>query len=173
MTITFVSTPAPPARGRALAEPAACRAAFRRMAAAVTVVTSMREARPCGVTASAVCSLSLEPPLVLICLANRSRTLETIRQCGRFAINVLAREQEQLSRAFAAACDPAERFDAVPFRVVHRLPVLERSLAWLVCDVAEALAIGDHTVVIGSICDARADDGEPLIWHAGGYRSVA
>jgi flavin reductase (DIM6/NTAB) family NADH-FMN oxidoreductase RutF len=153
---------------------------FRRVvghfATGVTVVTSVRpDARPCGLTASAVCSLSLEPTLVLVCVEKRAVSHRCIEESGVFAVNVLAGDGrgETLARRFAEA-EVDEKFTGVAFRAEHTgAPVLEGALAWLDCRVHERCSGGDHTVFIGEVLAADACEGAPLLYYRGGYGRFA
>lgn len=139
----------------------------------VTVITSESQFGPCGMTVSALCSLSLEPPLVLACLANQSHTLRVIRDSGRFGVNVLSTDQEQVSRQFAREGAGPDKFDDAPHHSHEGVPILSESLAWMVCDTTTLTREGDHTIVIGRARSMRCGEGDPLVWHRGSYRSVA
>jgi len=137
----------------------------------VSVVTTRGvEGRPYGVTMNSVTSVSLEPPLLLICLTNDSETLAAIRASGIFCINVLTSAQEDLSQRFAHR--RADKFDGVP---VHdgRLgtPVLDGALAALECRLEEVYPGGDHKIVVGELVHGVCYDDEatPLIYFKGQY----
>ncbi|HEX7242967.1 MAG TPA: flavin reductase family protein [Longimicrobiaceae bacterium] len=148
---------------------------FRRVmghfATGVTVVTTLREGgEPCGLTASAVCSVSIDPTMVLVCVERGADTHDCIGSTGAFAVNVLQEEGgETLSRRFATS-DVADKFRGVAFREERTgVPVLEDALAWLECRVVEALPGGDHTVFMGEVVAADAREGTPLLYYRGGY----
>jgi flavin reductase (DIM6/NTAB) family NADH-FMN oxidoreductase RutF len=151
---------------------AAYRAAIGHFASGVAVVTTRSSAGPSGLTANAVCSLSLDPLLLLACLDRGSRTLEAVRGTGRLAVNVLARDQEDLAVHFARKMPDGEKFGGVPFRDVGGLPVLEGVVAWLGGTVQELLPGGDHEIAVVAVEAAEAAGGAPLIFHRGGYRSL-
>jgi flavin reductase (DIM6/NTAB) family NADH-FMN oxidoreductase RutF len=139
-------------------------------ATGVAVVTAQDREGPVGMTANALCSLSLDPLLLLVCFDNSARTLPAIQQTGRFAVNILREEQRELSAAFASKASKHEHFAATPWRMHQRVPVLEESLAWLVCEVRELLPGGDHTIGIGAVTDLHHDsEGDPLVWYRGRY----
>ena len=123
-------------------------------------------------TASAVCSLSLDPPLLLVCIDRRSATLDAIRAHGRFVVNALAADQAETSAVFAGRTDQAARFARCAHRRLHGLPVLEGSVAWLTCQVHDLLSGGDHEIVVGQVVAHDRAPAEPLVWHAGTYRRL-
>ena len=138
----------------------------------VTVVTTPGDPEPAGATANAVASLSLDPPLMLVCLDHRSRTLGALRQSGRFAVNVLPAESEGDARKFASAAPHAEKWKGVPATERSGVPVLDRALVWVVCELRDLLDGGDHTIVTGSVVELGTGDGQPLLFVEGEYRSA-
>ncbi|GHE15478.1 flavin reductase family protein [Streptomyces alanosinicus] len=155
----------------------ALRAAFAQLPTGVTVVTTTTAAGPAGATASAVCSLSLEPPLVLLGIGARSQTLERILDSGRFLVNVLPVGASATASAFAApGTSPEARFTSVPSVPHHPyegLPALDEALAWVACSVHRTYPGGDHVIVIGHVDHCRHGEGQPLVRHAGRYRRLA
>jgi flavin reductase (DIM6/NTAB) family NADH-FMN oxidoreductase RutF len=146
------------------------RQAIGHFATGVAIVTAQSPDGPVGMTANALCSLSLDPLLLLVCIDNSARTLEPIRATGRFAVNVLRREQRALADAFASKQNKPEHFQSTPWRSHQGVPVLEQSLAWLVCDLRELHPGGDHTIGIGAVTDMHYDErGRPLVWYRGHY----
>jgi 3-hydroxy-9,10-secoandrosta-1,3,5(10)-triene-9,17-dione monooxygenase reductase component len=150
-------------------DPELFREVFGRFATGVAVVTSTGPAGGGGMTANAICSLSLDPQLALVCFENRARTLPIVRESGRFALNVLSAGQESIAAVFASKLPEGEKLQGVEHRSVHGMPVIEGSLAWAVCDVHELIAGGDHTICIGRVIAMGVGDGEPLLWYAGTY----
>ncbi len=138
----------------------------------VTVVTAPGEAEPAGATANAVASLSLDPPLMLVCLDHRSRTLAVVRSAGRFAINVLSQAGEDHARSFATAAPHAEKWDGVPATERSGVPVLDDALVWVVCELRDLLDGGDHTNVTGHVLELGTSEGEPLLFVNGEYRTM-
>ena len=132
----------------------------------VTIVTAPG---PAGLTTNAFTSVSLDPPLILVCFDNTSRTLPAVEQAGRFAVNVLKADQGALAALFASKRVAKEKFAEVTHTEEHGVPVLDGALAWLVCDVDRAVPAGDHTIVIGAVRALDRDDGEPLMFHRGDY----
>jgi flavin reductase (DIM6/NTAB) family NADH-FMN oxidoreductase RutF len=153
---------------------------FRRVvghfASGVTVVTTVRpDGRPCGLTASAVCSVSLDPTLLLVCIERQARSHRCIDESGVFAVNVLAGDGrgETLARRFSEE-EVDGKFTGVAFRAEHTgAPVLDGALAWLDCRVAQQCSAGDHTVFIGEVVAADACEGAPLVYYRGGYGRFA
>ncbi len=142
-------------------------------ATGVCVVTAVGPDGPAGLTTNAMSSLSLDPPLVLVCFDNESRTLPVVREAGRFAVNVLAAGQEELAATFASKdLLPAEKFAAVTHSVDHGVPVLDCALAWLACDLQALHPGGDHTIGVGAVTAMGEGEGEPLVFYGGTYRGL-
>lgn len=143
--------------------------------AGVTVVTALDPAsRPRGLTVSAVCSVSADPPLMLACIDKKSNTLPAIRHSGRFAVNYLAFGHEDVARLFASK-DP-DKFDAVAWRPAgNQMPWLHTvTLALAECTVVEEIDAGDHVVVIGRVEGGRPPDvgSRPLVYFRRGYTTA-
>ena len=151
------------------------REVFGRFATGVAVITSAGVSGSGGMTANAICSLSLDPLLALVCFENRARTLPIVREAGRFAVNVLAEGQEELARVFASKLPESEKVDGVPHHIQDGVPVLGGVLAWATCELQELIAGGDHTIAIGRVLalGLKQDEPEPLLWYAGTYRALA
>jgi flavin reductase (DIM6/NTAB) family NADH-FMN oxidoreductase RutF len=145
------------------------RSVMGHFATGVTVVTVATPDGPVGLTANAVCSLSLEPLLLLVCFDNEARTLPAVRELGRFGVNVLSAGQEDLARLFASKLPEREKFAGVPHTVHDGIPVIEGVLAWVGCRLERLIPGGDHTIGIGAVESAEAGEGEPLLWFRGGY----
>jgi 3-hydroxy-9,10-secoandrosta-1,3,5(10)-triene-9,17-dione monooxygenase reductase component len=135
------------------------------------VITSAGPGGSGGMTANAICSLSLSPLLALVCFENRARTLPIVRQAGRFAVNVLSSRQEELARVFASKLPEAEKLDGVEHRLEFGVPIIEGALAWAACELRELIEGGDHTIGIGQVVALGLGEGEPLLWYGGGYHS--
>jgi flavin reductase (DIM6/NTAB) family NADH-FMN oxidoreductase RutF len=147
------------------------RAVMGQFTTGVTVITAHGPAGPVGMTANAVCSLSLDPLLLLVCFANGARTLRVVKETGRFGVNVLAAGQEELATLFASKQPEATKFAGVRHDVFDGIPVIEGTLAWVGCTLQELIPGGDHTIGIGAVTNAEAvPEGEPLVWFRGGYR---
>ena len=139
---------------------------------AVTVVTVPGDPEPAGATASAVASLSLDPPLMLVCMDHRSRTLGALRGAGRFAVNVLSAAGEADARTFATTAPHSEKWEGVPATERSGVPVFDDALVWVVCELRDLLDGGDHTIVTGTVIELGTGDGDPLLFVDGEYRAM-
>ena len=122
-------------------------------------------------TANALCSLSLDPLLALVCFENSARTLPIVREAGRFGVNVLGADQEHLAGVFASKLPESEKLDTVRHRIEAGVPIIEGSLAWAACELRELIAGGDHTIGIGEVVAMGLGSGEPLLWYGGRYHT--
>ena len=148
------------------------REVFGRFATGVAVITGAGVAGSGGMTANALCSLSLDPLLALVCFENRARTLPIVRDAGRFGVNLLAADQEDIAGVFASKLPEAEKLDSVAHRMEHGVPIIEGALAWAACDLQDLIAGGDHTIAIGEVLDLGLGQGEPLLWYSGRYHAL-
>src|SRR5690242_7715452 len=141
------------------ADPALFRQLLGRFATGVTVVTTRDQAgRPVGMTASSVASVSLHPPLVLVSVDQANDMHPALVAATRFVLNVLAADQEAISRRFAA--EHADRFDGIGYRESrHALPVLDGVLASIECDKQAHAPGGDHTVFFGLVTGGSVSEG--------------
>src|SRR5262249_31010979 len=146
-------------------------AEFRRVlshfASGVTIVTTCDgDQRPTGLTASAFTSVSLDPPLVLVCIDHKSQSHGPLIEGGRFAVNILSVEQQTLSRKFATT--RLDKFEGVEYRMSGLgLPLIAAAIAHLECVTVNAHVAGDHTILVGRVEDAVAGTGEPLLYFRG------
>jgi 3-hydroxy-9,10-secoandrosta-1,3,5(10)-triene-9,17-dione monooxygenase reductase component len=147
------------------------REVFGRFATGVAVITTVGPDGTAGMTANALCSLSLEPLLVLVCFENNARTLPIVREAGRFAVNLLSADQGELAGIFASKLPEAEKLEGVAHHLEDGIPVIDGTLAWAVCRLEELIAGGDHTIAIGQVCTMGLGDGEPLLWFGGRYHA--
>jgi flavin reductase (DIM6/NTAB) family NADH-FMN oxidoreductase RutF len=140
----------------------------------VTVVTTCdADKRPTGLTCSAFASVSLDPPLILVCVDHKAQSFPALREGGRFAVNILRADQEALSRRFATS-KILDKFDGVAHTVSDLgLPLLDNALAHLECTTINMHVEGDHTIVIGRVERVSAPGGEPLLYFRGQYRGLA
>ena len=155
--------------GSATIDPAVYRQTLGHFATGVTVITAT-DGEPVGMAVNSFTSVSLDPPLVLFCAAHSSSTWPRIESAGVFCVNVLAQDQEQVSRAFAQK--DADRFDAVGFRRgVTGSPILNDSLAYVDCEIEAKHEAGDHVLVVGRVVDLGVgrDGVGPLAFFRGGY----
>lgn len=145
-----------------------------RFASGVAVVSAQWQGSLHAMTATALCSVSLEPPLVLTCVGRRSRFHPALLGSGAWGVSVLAREQDHLARHFSDRTrDLTTQFDAVPHRRGEHTgaPLVEGALAWLECRTVAVHDGGDHSIVIGQVLDASASTAAelPLTYYRGSY----
>lgn len=140
-------------------------------ASGVTVVTSEHAGQLYGMTVSSFASLSLHPPLVLICIDKGLPTHTALHESKHFAINILSKQQEHLSRRFATR--DADKFHGVAYTAGQlNAPILEGALAVIECRLHAALPGGDHTIFVGEVIDAQVGEGMPLLYYRRGYYSL-
>ena len=144
-----------------------------RFASGVTVVTATdRNGKPAGMTVSAVAAASLEPPLLLVCINHEDPFHAVISAAATFAINVLADDQEAISRFFAD--EAAERFRHVLYRQgPDGLPLLDGTIAHIICERSDAFSAGDHTIFLGRVTGGATFQQIPLLHFRGGYSTPA
>ncbi|MGW4488028.1 flavin reductase family protein [Amycolatopsis sp. NPDC004368] len=181
-----MNTPTPPAAGDALGSARSMSAPvhlagygvdadlFRGLAASLptsvsVITTTAEDGSPIGMTSGTVCSLSCEPPLLLVCLGKGSRTLQAIRERGRFGVNVLDSLGSAISAHFASRVE--DKFATIGWRRGrHGSPVLEDSVvAFLECELYQVVDGGDHTIVVGLIMDGAHTDAAPLVYFRRSY----
>jgi flavin reductase (DIM6/NTAB) family NADH-FMN oxidoreductase RutF len=159
---------------------AVTQAEFRRalgsFATGVTVITVDHDGEVHGMTANAFSSVSLDPPLVLVCVDHRARTHAHLHAKKRFGVNVLAEGQQAVSEYYArptqdhrrAEQEAGARFD----RTAHGTPVLHGALAYLECRLHTAQDAGDHTIFIAEVEEVIVRDGDPLLYYRSDYRAI-
>jgi flavin reductase (DIM6/NTAB) family NADH-FMN oxidoreductase RutF len=149
------------------------RGALGRFASGVSVVTSKcADGELRAITVSAFSSLSLNPPLILICIDNRSSLVEHLVEGCSFAVNILGEDQEILSRRFASK-EP-NRFEGIGYKEgVSGSPLLDHALATLECKVVHNYAGGDHTIIVGEVEATGLTDSKPLLYFRGGYAKLS
>lgn len=141
-------------------------------ASGVTVVTTRADDHPHGLTVSAFCSVSLDPPLVLICIGNDTRSRAALDTSEAFTVNILSSEQQYLSERFARSqLSMEKRLEDVTFHTTPSGGIrFENSLAWLECEHTDRYESGDHTIYVGEVVGGEVTDGaDPLIYHEGEY----
>lgn len=151
------------------------RDAMARLGAAVSIVTSNGDAGLAGCTASAICSVTDEPPTLLICLNRASRNNASFRRNGRLCVNILAATHEDLARAFSAAEKPLEdRFGSGSWIVGDNgCPVLEDAIASVECDIADVSEVGSHSVFFCRVTAARTKEaGDALIYFGRAFHRI-
>lgn len=146
------------------------RKTLSHFASGVTVITTMHEGIVHGMTANAFCSVSLEPPLVLVSVDNRSHMYRLLTQSRRYGVSVLSKDQEALSRHFAGRSQEGLQ---VPFVWHEGCPLIEGAVAQLTCKVIDVHPAGDHTLYIGRVEHlGYADDCAPLLFYGGKYHTL-
>jgi flavin reductase (DIM6/NTAB) family NADH-FMN oxidoreductase RutF len=150
-------------------DPRELRRVMGLFATGVTVITTRNEAgTPFGLTANAVTSLSLDPPLLLVCVDRKAESHPHFYDSRVFVLNILAEGQEELSRRFAAS--GGDKFTGVPYRLGRlEVPVLEGTLGHLECRIVETHEGGDHVIHVGHVEHAEFVGGRPLLFFSGRY----
>ena len=150
----------------------AFRSALGRFASGVTVVTTCAsDGTDQGMTASAFCSVSLEPPLILICVEHTGSVYEPMANATTFTVNILSEGQEALARRFAGP-DP-DRFEGLGFsRGGNGNAIFSEVLGYLQCKVVAKHPTGDHDILVAEVEEAMADEGRPLLYYRGGYAQL-
>jgi flavin reductase (DIM6/NTAB) family NADH-FMN oxidoreductase RutF len=147
------------------------RQAMGYFASGVSIITSEHQGVLYGMTVSSFASLSLRPPLVLICIDKAVPSHDGIKQAGQFVVNILDKRQEHLSRRFATTAD--DKFKGVAWHSgTLGLPVLDRVLAVIECRLYTVFDGGDHTIYVGEVIDASIDEGTPLLYYRRGYHEL-
>ncbi len=154
-------------------------ATYRRIvghfATGVTVVTTVVDGWLHGMTANALTSLSLDPLQLLLCVDKQAHLHQQLTEGGRFCVNILAEDQEEISRLFAVTAEPEQgSLRGAAYHVgPHGLPLLDGCLAFLDCDVAERCEGGDHTIFIGAVVHGEVlREAPPLLFYQGSYRRL-
>jgi flavin reductase (DIM6/NTAB) family NADH-FMN oxidoreductase RutF len=152
-------------------DPDLFRSVLGRFATGITVVTTRDERGDHGMTVSAFSSLSLEPPLILVCVAHDATMTPVITTAKDFVVNILSDGQEALSRRFSSQLD--DRFAGIGFTRGERgVVILDDVLAWMECRVLNCYVEGDHTIITGAVERAHARDARPLLYYRGGYAQL-
>jgi 3-hydroxy-9,10-secoandrosta-1,3,5(10)-triene-9,17-dione monooxygenase reductase component len=145
-------------------EPQAFREVMGRFATGITIVAAVEEGVPVGFTCQSFVSLSLQPPLVAICPAKTSTSWPKMAAAGRFSVNVLAEDQEEICRGFAqVGGDKFAHVDWQPGR--HGAPIIAGAVAAIECDIELIHEAGDHEFVIGRVLSLEATEKEPLLYY--------
>ena len=148
------------------------RHACGRFASGVAVASVLDEAGAAhGLTVSSFTSVSLNPPLVLICIGHDVTVIHAFRQASHFGINILREQDRALSQRFATK--GLDKFDGVPRRIGQTgVPLIECALATLECELHQRFTSGDHDIFVGRVVATHVEDGEPLLHFAGRYRKL-
>jgi flavin reductase ActVB len=148
------------------------RSILGRFPSGVTVVTTTAaDGSDEGMTVSAFCSVSLEPPLVLICIEKTASVHEAITRAPSFVVNILSAKQEQIARRFSIV--DIDRFEGIGFsRSRNGIAVLDDVLGIIECNRFALHDAGDHTIIVGEVEAGRAENGAPLQYYRGGYAQL-
>jgi flavin reductase (DIM6/NTAB) family NADH-FMN oxidoreductase RutF len=148
------------------------RAALSNFPSGVTVVTTKdADGRLHGITVSAFSSVSLDPPMILVCVDKRAGSHDALLQSRAFVVHILAEDHAHHSKNFASR--NADKFAGIEYRKgISEIPVLENVLVTLECRLAHAHEGGDHTIFVGEIEKAEVREGNPLIYWKGDYRKL-
>jgi len=149
------------------------RHACGRFATGVTIASVLdASGTPHGLTVNSFSSVSLDPPLILICLGHAVTNIEDFRAAGYFGLSVLAEQQRELSDRFARKGH--DRFNGTPWHPGGTgVPLLDGALAEIECEAHHRFAVGDHDILVGRMVAARVSEGEPLIYYASRYRELS
>ncbi len=135
------------------------------------VTTKAADGSDQGMTVTAFCSLSLEPPLVLICIEKTASVHEALTSAPAFVVNILAAKQEQIARRFSIV--DIDRFEGVGFsRSRNGIALLDDILGVIECNSFALHDGGDHTIIVGEVEATRAETGAPLLYYRGGYAQL-
>lgn len=147
-------------------DPIQFRNTLAQWASGVTVVTTVHGGRRYGMTASSFSSVSLEPPLILICVGKAAFTHDLLIETGTFGVNLLSATQLAVGKRFAEKHgDYIDRFIDLDFTTgTTGSPLLADTLAWLECKTLQTVDAGDHTIFIGEVLDSKINGGEPLLY---------
>jgi len=145
---------------------------FGHFATGVTVITTQdKSGAPSGLTANAFTSLSLDPPLVLICVDKKAQCYSCFEESKLFAVNFLGEEQEKIARRFATK--GAEKFSGITWhRGNNGLPLLDGAIGYIECKIVQGHDGGDHTIYVGEVLGASASGERPLLFFKGRYRRL-
>jgi flavin reductase (DIM6/NTAB) family NADH-FMN oxidoreductase RutF len=154
-------------------DPDSFRSVLGRFASGITVVTTVdAQGRDVGMTVSAFASVSLRPPLISVCIDHAASMHRAISVADRFGVNILAAEQEALSRRFAAV-ESSHRFEGIGYeRGESGVVLLDDALGHVECLRVAQHEAGDHTLFIGEVERAQARDARPLLYYRGGYAQL-
>jgi 3-hydroxy-9,10-secoandrosta-1,3,5(10)-triene-9,17-dione monooxygenase reductase component len=152
-------------------DPQTFRATMSAWASGVAVVTTSDGTTQAGLTVSAFTSLSLLPPLILVCIDRHSSTLAVIRRAGSFAVNILAEDQADISQRFASRRTQDKFAGAQWHSKTTGAPILDTALAWLDCELSTCYEGGDHLILIGQVLAAGTEpaDSGPLLYYRSAY----
>jgi flavin reductase (DIM6/NTAB) family NADH-FMN oxidoreductase RutF len=145
--------------------------AMSHFASGVTVVTTEHDGKPYGLTVASFASLSLRPPMVIICIEKSVKSHDAIAASKKFGVSILASGQTDISNRFATKLD--DKFAGMPTRRGELgIPLIEGALTAIECRVREQLPGGDHTIFVGEVVDVQVREGAPLVYFRSGYHHL-
>lgn len=145
--------------------------ALSHFASGVTVVTTEHEGRSYGLTVASFASLSLHPPLVIVCIEKGVKSHDAIEASGKFGVSILGSGQSELSNRFASKLD--DKFaGAATARGDLGIPLIDGALCTIECRLRERLPGGDHSIFVGEVVGVHAREGTPLLYFRGGYHQI-
>lgn len=149
-------------------DPDVFRDVLGRFATGVTAVTGIADGTPAGLAVNSFASVSLDPPLVLFCVAHTSLTWPRLRHAARLCVNVLAERQAGLSRRLAES--GPDKFRGLDWTASPSgAPILDGAIAWVECSVASRHPAGDHDIIVAEVHHLGATDTDPLLFYRGRY----
>ena len=145
--------------------------AMSHFASGVTIVTTEHEGKQFGMTVASFASLSLHPPLVLICVEKSVKTHDAILAARKFGVSILAADQAEVSSRFASRRE--DKFDGVDIeRGADGLPLIAQALTAIECRLQTQLPGGDHSIFVGEVTDVKTREGRPLVYFRSGYHGI-
>ena len=142
------------------------RSVMGKFATGVTVITTKADGAVHGMTANAFMSVSLDPKLIMISVGEKARMLQKIKTSNSFVVNILAEQQESVSRLFAGQSDEKRELE---FDWVDEQPLIKDAIASIICEVYNSQVAGDHTIFIGEVKEVVLKEGNPLVFYSGKY----
>ena len=145
--------------------------AMSYFASGVTIVSTEHDGRRFGMTVASFASLSLRPPLVLVCIERSVKTHDAIAAAGKFGVSILGASQGDISNRFASRVE--DKFEGVEVsRGASGVPLIAGSLTTIECEVREQLPGGDHSIFVGEVIAVSTAEGAPLVYFRSGYRNL-
>ncbi|MBK5260089.1 MAG: flavin reductase [Thermoanaerobaculia bacterium] len=145
--------------------------AMSQFASGVTVVTTELEGKQYGLTVASFASLSLHPPLVMVCIEKSVKSHDAIATARKFGVSILAQSQAEFSNRFASRSD--DKFTGIAVRSGELgVPLIEGAICTIECKLNGELPGGDHTIFVGEVVDIQTAEGEPLVYFRSGYRQI-
>ena len=145
--------------------------AMSHFASGVTVVTTEHDGTPYGLTVASFASLSLHPPLVLVCIEKTVKSHDAIASAKKFGVSILGAQQADVSNRFASKSD--DKFAGIATtRGELGVPLIDGAVCTMECKVRDQLPGGDHSIFVGEVADVHVREGAPLVYFRSGYRQI-